>query len=79
MMHVSDKDTMVLTMWDLLFAHGLRSDLVDFTCIAMLLRIRWQCCTMEDRAGRPTLPTNSKQHCYAGEINKIRPQSMSPP
>ncbi|KAJ5846807.1 hypothetical protein N7534_010476 [Penicillium rubens] len=34
----------VLTMWDLLFAHGLRSDLVDFTCIAMLLRIRWQCC-----------------------------------
>ncbi|KAF3386153.1 TBC1 domain family member 5 [Penicillium rolfsii] len=32
----------VLEMWDLLFAHGLRSDLVDFTCIAMLLRIRWQ-------------------------------------
>ncbi|KAJ5808704.1 hypothetical protein N7474_009973 [Penicillium riverlandense] len=32
----------VLMMWDLLFAHGLRSDLVDFTCIAMLLRIRWQ-------------------------------------
>ncbi|CAG8312867.1 unnamed protein product [Penicillium salamii] len=32
----------VLTTWDLLFAHGLRSDLVDFTCIAMLLRIRWQ-------------------------------------
>lgn len=33
----------VLMMWDVLFAHGLRSDLVDFTCIAMLLRIRWQC------------------------------------
>ncbi|KAJ5748570.1 uncharacterized protein N7511_010266 [Penicillium nucicola] len=32
----------VLLMWDLLFAHGLRSDLVDFTCISMLLRIRWQ-------------------------------------
>lgn len=32
----------VLMMWDLLFAHGIRSDLVDFTCIAMLLRIRWQ-------------------------------------
>ncbi|KAJ5287752.1 hypothetical protein N7478_003438 [Penicillium angulare] len=32
----------VLMMWDLLFAHGLRSDLVDFTCIAMLLRIRWE-------------------------------------
>lgn len=33
----------VLMMWDLLFAHGLRSELIDFTCIAMLLRIRWQC------------------------------------
>jgi TBC1 domain family protein 5 len=32
----------VLLMWDLLFAHELRSDLVDFTCISMLLRIRWQ-------------------------------------
>ncbi|KAJ5774263.1 hypothetical protein N7457_009159 [Penicillium paradoxum] len=32
----------VLMMWDLLFAHGLRSNLIDFTCIAMLLRIRWQ-------------------------------------
>lgn len=41
-----------LTMWDLLFAHGLRSELVDFTCIAMLLRIRWQCwstCTIFHR------------------------------
>ncbi|CAG8898177.1 unnamed protein product [Penicillium egyptiacum] len=37
----------VLTMWDLLFAHGLRSDLVDFTCIAMLLRIRWQLLTAD--------------------------------
>jgi TBC1 domain family protein 5 len=32
----------VLMMWDVLFANGLRSDLVDFTCIAMLLRIRWE-------------------------------------
>lgn len=31
----------VLMMWDVLFANGLRPDLVDFTCIAMLLRIRW--------------------------------------
>ncbi|KAK5800668.1 hypothetical protein VI817_002880 [Penicillium citrinum] len=31
----------VLMMWDVLFANGLRSELVDFTCIAMLLRIRW--------------------------------------
>ena len=32
----------VLMMWDVLFANGLTSDLVDFTCIAMLLRIRWE-------------------------------------
>ncbi|KAJ5919773.1 hypothetical protein N7454_009608 [Penicillium verhagenii] len=32
----------VLKTWDVLFAHGLRSDLIDFTCIAMLLRIRWE-------------------------------------
>ncbi|KAJ5551503.1 hypothetical protein N7535_000551 [Penicillium sp. DV-2018c] len=37
----------VLMMWDLLFAHGLRSDLIDFTCIAMLLRIRWQLLTAD--------------------------------
>ncbi|KAJ5435931.1 hypothetical protein N7445_006816 [Penicillium cf. griseofulvum] len=37
----------MLMMWDLLFAHGLRSDLVDFTCIAMLLRIRWQLLTAD--------------------------------
>jgi TBC1 domain family member 5 len=31
----------VLKMWDVLFAEGLRTDIVDMTCIAMLLRIRW--------------------------------------
>jgi TBC1 domain family protein 5 len=33
----------VLSLWDLLFAEGLRSELIEFTCVAMLLRIRWQC------------------------------------
>lgn len=33
----------VLVMWDHLFAGGLRPELVDFVCVAMLLRIRWQC------------------------------------
>ena len=28
-------------MWDLLFAEHLRSDIVDLTCVAMLLRTRW--------------------------------------
>lgn len=41
----------VLMMWDLLFAHGLRSDLVDFTCVAMMLRIRWECKWPTEDAG----------------------------
>lgn len=32
-----------LMVWDFLFADGLESELVDFVCIAMLLRIRWEC------------------------------------
>jgi TBC1 domain family member 5 len=35
------KDT--LSVWDVLFAEGLSLSLVDMTCLAMLLRIRWQC------------------------------------
>lgn len=33
----------VLQMWDLLFTNGLSLDLVDNTCVAMILRIRWEC------------------------------------
>ncbi|GLA38724.1 hypothetical protein AnigIFM63309_006032 [Aspergillus niger] len=32
----------VLLIWDRLFAEGLRAELIDFVCVAMLLRIRWQ-------------------------------------
>ncbi|KAF7588396.1 hypothetical protein BBP40_005756 [Aspergillus hancockii] len=32
----------VLIMWDFLFSEGLRPELVEFVCVAMLLRIRWQ-------------------------------------
>lgn len=32
----------VLSIWDHLFANGLRIDLIDSVCVAMLLRIRWQ-------------------------------------
>jgi TBC1 domain family protein 5 len=31
----------VLRIWDLLFAENLRADIVDLTCVAMLLRCRW--------------------------------------
>ncbi|OAX81468.1 hypothetical protein ACJ72_04195 [Emergomyces africanus] len=32
----------VLRIWDLLFAEGMRLELIDAVCVAMLLRIRWQ-------------------------------------
>ncbi|KAF5865058.1 hypothetical protein ETB97_005623 [Aspergillus alliaceus] len=32
----------VLILWDFLFSEGLRPELVDYVCVAMLLRIRWQ-------------------------------------
>lgn len=31
----------VLQIWDLLFAENLRPELIDLTCVAMLLRCRW--------------------------------------
>jgi len=31
----------VLVMWDIIFAEDSSLELVDFICIAMLLRIRW--------------------------------------
>lgn len=33
----------VLKIWDMLFAENLTSDIVDMTCVAILLRVRWQC------------------------------------
>jgi TBC1 domain family protein 5 len=32
----------VLRMWDMFFAEGPGLDLVDYTCVAMILRIRWE-------------------------------------
>ncbi|OJD17794.1 hypothetical protein AJ78_02147 [Emergomyces pasteurianus Ep9510] len=32
----------VLNIWDMLFAEGLRLELIDAVCVSMLLRIRWQ-------------------------------------
>lgn len=33
----------LLLFWDALFAVDPRLELVDFICVAMLLRIRWEC------------------------------------
>jgi TBC1 domain family member 5 len=32
----------VLRVWDILFAEKLRSDIIDLTCVALLLRMRWK-------------------------------------
>lgn len=32
----------VLKLWDILFAEGLKHDLIDMTCVALILRLRWQ-------------------------------------
>lgn len=32
----------VLSIWDGLFANGLRCELIEFVCVAMLLRVRWR-------------------------------------
>ena len=31
----------VLRIWDILFAESLRAEIIDLTCVAMLLRVRW--------------------------------------
>jgi TBC1 domain family protein 5 len=33
----------LLALWDRIFAEDPALDLVDMICVAMLLRIRWQC------------------------------------
>lgn len=33
----------LLTLWDYWFAHDPDLELIDYICVAMLLRIRWQC------------------------------------
>lgn len=33
----------LLALWDTIFAEDPALDLVDMICVAMLLRIRWQC------------------------------------
>lgn len=44
-------------MWDVLLAEDPQLDLVDMVCVAMLLRIRWQC---ELAQNDMNLPSNYK-------------------
>ncbi|KAL2819349.1 rab-GTPase-TBC domain-containing protein [Aspergillus cavernicola] len=45
----------MLMIWDLLFAEGLRLELIDFVCVAMLLRVRWQLLNSDSSAALTTL------------------------
>ncbi|KAL2810429.1 rab-GTPase-TBC domain-containing protein [Aspergillus granulosus] len=45
----------ILIIWDLLFAEGLRLELIDFICVAMLLRVRWQLLSSDSSAVLTTL------------------------
>lgn len=46
-------------MWDILLAEDPQLDLVDMVCVAMLLRIRWQCKSARERHITPTNDINS--------------------
>ncbi|KAL2833209.1 rab-GTPase-TBC domain-containing protein [Aspergillus pseudoustus] len=54
----------MLVIWDLLFAEGLRSELVDFICVAMLLRVRWQLLSSDSSAVLTTLLRYPSPHPY---------------
>ncbi|KAI9367846.1 rab-GTPase-TBC domain-containing protein [Aspergillus egyptiacus] len=45
----------MLVIWDLLFAEGLRLELIDFVCVAMLLRVRWQLLSSDSSTALTTL------------------------
>ncbi|KAL6236556.1 hypothetical protein BDW75DRAFT_206323 [Aspergillus navahoensis] len=45
----------MLVIWDRLFAEGLRSELIDFVCVAMLLRIRWELLSSDSSTALTTL------------------------
>ncbi|KAL4873321.1 hypothetical protein BDV12DRAFT_209154 [Aspergillus spectabilis] len=45
----------MLVIWDFLFAEGLRLELIDFVCVAMLLRVRWQLLESDSSAVLTTL------------------------
>ncbi|KAL4950080.1 rab-GTPase-TBC domain-containing protein [Aspergillus filifer] len=45
----------MLMTWDLLFAEGLRLELIEFVCVAMLLRVRWQLLVADSSTALTTL------------------------
>lgn len=45
----------VLRLWDILFAEGLKVDTIDMTCVALILRLRWQLIDADYTAAITTL------------------------
>jgi len=58
-------------MWDLLFAENLRSDVIDLTCVAMLLRARWMCTCDARFCFRPTLICTVLEADYTAAITAL--------
>ncbi|KAL2868679.1 GTPase-activating protein GYP6 [Aspergillus lucknowensis] len=54
----------LLMIWDFLFAEGLRLELVDFVCVAMLLRVRWQLLSSDSSAALTILLRYPSPHPY---------------
>ncbi|KAL4921033.1 rab-GTPase-TBC domain-containing protein [Aspergillus aurantiobrunneus] len=55
----------MLVTWDLLFAEELRLELIDFVCVAMLLRVRWQLLNSDSSAVLTTLLRYPSPHPHA--------------
>ncbi|KAL4741306.1 rab-GTPase-TBC domain-containing protein [Aspergillus similis] len=55
----------MLAIWDLLFAEGLRSELIDFVCVAMLLRVRWELLGSDSSSALTTLLRYPSPHPHA--------------
>ncbi|KAL4906610.1 hypothetical protein BDW74DRAFT_150810 [Aspergillus multicolor] len=55
----------MLVIWDALFAEGLRPELVDFVCVAMLLRVRWELLGSDSSTALTTLLRYPSPHPHA--------------
>jgi TBC1 domain family member 5 len=63
----------VLRLWDIMFAEKLRSDIIDMTCVAMLLRMRWSLVEADYSTAITTLthvklPSSETEHDTRGLV-----------
>ncbi|RDW57537.1 GTPase-activating protein GYP6 [Aspergillus mulundensis] len=55
----------MLMIWDALFAEGLRPGLIDFVCVAMLLRVRWELLGSDSSTALTTLLRYPSPHPHS--------------